>query len=358
MRVAVFAVVLVCVTACMPAAPVSGAQSGVIFMYHHVDATTPRSTSISPQDFDAQIAWLAEQGFSVLPLLELLEALASGAELPERSVAITFDDGYRSVLTAAAPRLAERDWPFTVFVNTEAIDAGYQGYLSWAELRRLGAQGATIGNHSVSHTHLVRELNGESRGDWQRRVRAEVTEAEQRLAAEVGDYLIPVFAYPYGEYTAEIKAIVRDQDLYALGQQSGAVGPMSDFYALPRYPVAEGLSLDDFAQRARSRALPASLVGAEQHILNADEPRPALNFAVAAEPDIRLTELACYASGQGRMQLEWQDESTVSARPMADLRVGRSKVNCTAPSASGGGVYYWYGHLWMRRLADGSWYDE
>lgn len=339
----------------------SGAEgSGVIFMYHHVDSGTPLSTSIAPEVFAEQMSLLEREGFEVVPLIDLLDALAAGRTVPRRSVAITFDDGYRSVLTRALPVLEARGWPFTVFVNTDAIDEGYGGYLSWDELRTLAERGASIGNHSVTHAHLVRRQEGETESRWRRRVAGEIDGATERLEAEVGDALIPAFAYPYGEYTAEVKAIVESAGLYGLGQQSGAVGPGSDFLALPRYPVATGLALDEFELRARSLALPVNVSGPERHIVDEGDNRPVLVLSLEPNTDVRVEELACYYAGQGRTPLEWRSDAMREfiVRPERPLGAGRSKVNCTAPSRASAGVYYWYGYLWMRRLEDGRWYEE
>jgi hypothetical protein len=58
--------------------------------------------------------------------------------------------------------------------------------------------------------------------------------------------------------------------------------------------------------------------------------------------------------------LSWtRDEGLeVVARPVQPLRPGRTRVNCTAPSTTESGVYYWYGYLWMKKNGDGSWYAE
>lgn len=335
--------------------------NGVVFMYHHVDDDTPPSTSISPAVFADQLRYLEREGFRVVPLYEMIEALAQGGSLPDHSVAITFDDAYSSVLTTALPMLESRGWPFTVFVSTGAIDDGYEGYLSWDQLREIGTRGGTIGNHSVSHGHLIRRVAGESVAGWRQRISDEIETAAARLQSEVGAYTSPVFAYPYGEYTNELREILASHDLYGLGQHSGAIGAESDFLALPRYPVATGLSMEEFTLRARSKALPVRYAGSERHLVDeADDGRPRLRLAVDDNDDIRLDALACYATGQGRMPLEWHggEMSEFSVRPERAFDPGRSKINCTAPSASASGVYYWWGHLWMRRLPDGDWYDE
>ncbi|MGW8368710.1 MAG: polysaccharide deacetylase family protein [Gammaproteobacteria bacterium] len=349
-----------CLLALAPSVGITG-ESAVIFMYHHVDDSTPASTSVSPALFERQLDYLEREGFSVRPLLELIEALEAGQPVPDGSVAITFDDGYSSVLEHALPALQKRDWPFTVFVNTEPVDNGFGGYLSWDELRELGRAGATIGNHSATHAHLVRKDAGESDSEWRARIGDEIDTAAGRLAAEVGAYTIPVFAYPYGEYAVALEQIVADHKLYGVGQQSGPFGRGSDFLALPRFPLAAELdSLDEFGLRARTRPLPVRVVGEERHIVEPELARPALHLALAANArDVRADALSCYASRQGRMAIEWGEPGAAFiATPNEPLSAGRTKYNCTAPSLSASGVYYWYGYLWMKKERDGDWYAE
>ncbi|MFW6341189.1 MAG: polysaccharide deacetylase family protein, partial [Wenzhouxiangella sp.] len=136
------------------ALPVSG-RSAVVLVYHHVSESTPASTSVTPARFAAHLDYLDGEGFAVWPVERLLAAVIDRAEaVPERVVAITFDDAYASVYETAWPMLKERGWPFAVFVNTDAIDAGHAPYMDWDALRELHADGVTIGNHSASHAHL------------------------------------------------------------------------------------------------------------------------------------------------------------------------------------------------------------
>jgi hypothetical protein len=144
-----------------------------------------------------------------------------------------------------------------------------------------------------------------------------------------------------------------------MGQQSGPVGSHSDVLALPRYPVATGLGMDEFTLRIRSLPLPARIVGDERHIVG-DDARPVLTLALDDDDDVRRDALACFVTGQGAMPIEWQDDDRreLSVRPEQPLGAGRSKINCTAPSRTQSGAYYWYSHLWMRPQSDGRWYDE
>jgi poly-beta-1,6-N-acetyl-D-glucosamine N-deacetylase len=336
------------------------ADSAVILMYHHVDTSTPASTSVAPGRFAEQLEYLDNGNFNVLPLLEVLQTIAAGRELPDNTVVITFDDGYVSVLSQALPLLRQRDWPFTVFVSTDYVDGRYSNYLNWDKLRELAASGATVGNHTRSHPHLVRRNENEGEADWRQRVHAEISDAQERIDRELGDAAIPVLAYPYGEYDGAIMQLTEELGLFALGQHSGAIGRDSNLYAAPRFPIATGFDeLEDFILRVRSRPLPVQLADNEQHILQPGTLRPTLRLQLL-QGDYRADSLACYASNQGEMELNSTggEFGIVTARPRHDLSAGRTKYNCTAPSASQSGVYYWYSYPWMMKNADGSWYTE
>ena len=332
------------------------AEDAVILMYHHVDSTTPAATSTTPEKFAAQLDYLQQEDFSVMPLLDVLQTIERDGELPDRTAVITFDDGYVSVYDTAMPMLAERGWPFTVFVSTDYVDGGYGAYLTWDQLRELSDHGATMGNHTRSHAHLVRRETGESPGEWQQRIGDEIGTAGQRLLDELGDAAISVLAYPYGEFNSDVKAIASDLGLYALGQHSGAAGRESDLLAIPRYPVATGYDeLVDFSLRAYSRALPATPLDNPSHVLDGSDARPSLRIEVLPG-DFRVSELACYATGQGIMDLTWEGDGQRIAlvQSRQAINAGRTKFNCTAPSASENGVYYWYSYLWIKSYEDGT----
>ncbi|MFP4561623.1 MAG: polysaccharide deacetylase family protein [Thiohalorhabdus sp.] len=336
------------------------ADHAVVLMYHHVDRDTPSSTSVTPETFERHLDYLEEQDFTVWPLVRVLRHLDRGESLPEKTVALTFDDAYESVYTEAFPRLRRRGWPFTVFVSTDYIDKGHGGYLGWDQLRELAAEeGVDLGNHTRSHPHLVRHRDGEDESAWRERVRGEIRGARERLAAEAGEP-VPVFAYPYGEYDREVRAIVEGLDLYGVGQQSGPVGAGSDLRAAPRFPVATPYAdLDDLGPKLRSRPLPVTVLAPEDRVLAPEAQRPELRLRLEEGP-YRAGALACYASGQGRMERTWVDEAEgeVAVRPRESLRPGRTKYNCTAPSAEESGIFYWFSYLWIKPRPDGSWYQE
>ncbi len=335
----------------------ASAQSVVTFVYHHVATDTPALTSVTPERFAEQMRYLDAQGFTVMALADAVNALRDGEALPDRVAVLTFDDGYRSVLTNALPILEQRNWPFTVFVAPAYVDSGFGGYLTWDELRELARRGGSVGNHTATHAHLLRRAEGESDTDARARIREEIEQARTRIAQEIpAPAVLTAVAYPYGEYDALVTEVVRDMGLVGIGQQSGAWGRRSDWYALPRYPVATGYDdLEDFAVRANS--LPLDLeTDAPYRVLNPNPSGP-VSFDASVPPDLaRRDEIACYAGGQGRIDVTWLNENRIRVRTNAALRPGRTKVNCTVPSA--GGRYHWFSKLWITRNEDGSWYAE
>jgi poly-beta-1,6-N-acetyl-D-glucosamine N-deacetylase len=344
------------------AAAEAAAEAGghaVILLYHHVDNHTPPSTSVTPAQFEAHLDHLHRNGYQVVPLSRVMAAVTGRDHLPERAVAITFDDAYPSVLTEAAPRLVRRGWPFAVFVSTDYLDDGYGGYLGWDDLRQLEARGAEIGNHSRAHDHYLFRRPGESQRAWRARIRDDMRHAQQRLEAELHRPLRAI-AYPYGEFSPAVTAIARDLEMIGFGQQSGAVGRYSDPGSLARYPMASAYAdINALAEKLRTRPFRVTVRSPTDPVLAPDAPPPTLELELAAER-ARLDALACFVSGQGAPEIRWIDRGRgrLAVTAVAPLPIGRSKYTCTAPATDAAGVFYWYSHLWMKPPAADRWYAD
>ena len=334
-------------------------DNAVILMYHNVSDTTSPSTSVTPATFKKHMQYLQDNQFTVWSLSRTLTYLTAGKPLPPKTVVLTFDDAYNSVYSEVFPLLKEKGWPFTVFVTTQYIDEAYANFMSWKQLREIQKFGGEIGNHSRSHAHLIRTLSSETNEQWRLRIMNEVTQAQSILQQQIGTP-IRVFAYPYGEYSKDVKSILRELGYFALGQQSGVASSVSDFQAIPRFPFAIGYDeLSEFALKISTKALPVTVLSPSDGVLNKNSQIPELKLRLNAG-DYKKINLACYASGQGRIQLEWLDKDMgmVKVRANESLKPGRTKYNCTAPSKTDNNVHYWFSFLWMKPEADGSWYRE
>ncbi len=332
------------------------AGSPKILLYHHVSESTPRSTSVTPAVFDSHLELLAQEGFEVVPLARIVDALLNGESMDSRWVAITFDDAYKSVLTEAAPRLEARGWPYTIFVSTDFVDGDYGLYLSWDELRALEVRGVTLANHTLGHEHMIRRREGETEGAWLERLAREVNGAQARLEAELEDPL-RLFAYPFGEFNAKVAHLMQSLGFIALGQQSGPVGRTTSPYAIPRFPLATGFdSVPSLHEKLRTEHLPLLDPAIPAEVLAADAQAPRLTLAFD-EAGIREGALTCFIGGQPNATVSWLASDRVEVQGEQPLNPGRSKYTCTAPHPSKARAYYWHTQLYIKPRANGSWYE-
>ncbi len=318
----------------------------VVFLYHRFGETRYPSTDVKVADFKAQLNYLATHGYHVWPLTRVVRYLKEDRHLPDKIVAITIDDAFESVYTVAYPLLKARGWPFTVFVSTEAVDRGFKGFMTWAQMRTMQAHGVTFANHTVDHAHLLKRLGDEDATSWRERVTRDIQQAQARLQHQLGK-APTLFAYPYGEYDTALADLVAELGYTAFGQQSGAIGRYSDLRALPRYPVAGPYaSLQQFRTKAASLPLPV-LDFSPSDPLRLDNVRPRLNITLGDAQGAHLKELSCYVSGQGKVPVIWQDKYTdFTVQAPRPLGVGRSRYNCTAPNRDRT-RYYWFSQQWL-----------
>lgn len=314
----------------------------VILQYHHISTATPASTSISPADFRLHMQYLQDNDFTVVRLETAVNALRSGEPLPARAAVLTFDDGYTSVYEEAFPLLKEYGWPFTIFVPTGLIGSNQGLYASWDQLREMGAAGATLANHSVSHPYFLARSADEDGSGWLARIEQEIRESEATLARETGQNH-QLLAYPYGEYDPALQAMVREMGYVGIGQHSGPVGANSDFSALPRFPFS-GIyaSLTTFAVKVNSLAFNVKQAEPASQVTSSRLPEVLLDF----DGSYRLDALTCFNNDKP-MQLTVEDAQQQLYRvvPLQENHSRRFRYNCTAPGPSG--RYYWYTVPWV-----------
>lgn len=218
----------------MSAEPVRHRWRAAVLTYHALDESSS-VLATSPSLFAEQMRILAESGVRIVPLTDLPSFLAE-TPTSEPVVALTFDDGFRSVYEHALPILAGYRFPATVFVvsnycgrtnawPSQPAHVARQPLLGWAELRELDRAGVRPGCHSSTHPDL-RHLSPN-----------EVSEEVAGAKARIEDALcVPVetFAYPYGAYNRRVRELVADHFSLACATTLGFVGPDSDPFAVER----------------------------------------------------------------------------------------------------------------------------
>ncbi len=328
------------------------ANHGVILQYHHISSSTPASTSLSPEIFKQHLDALEEGGFTVMALPELISRVRANEPVKDKTVAITFDDGYKSVYDIAYPMLKQRGWPFTVFVVPGAIEKKQSHVMSWQQLVELSEYGAIIANHSYSHQHLLRKKEEETVKSWQQRVLYDIQKAGQIIKQHTGRKL-KLFAWPYGEYSTPLSELLKNTGFIAVAQNSGAINKDSDFLALPRFTFNQAYGdIKDFILKAGSLPFVVKQVIPESRIIDGLT-KPVVKLLIA-DKNYDLRQLSCYASGQGKVHTQ-NIGLEVTIRLNEIPAIGRSRINCTLPVANN--RYRWFSRQLIRKETDGSWYE-
>lgn len=231
----------------------------IILCYHGVTERQERSPldpfglHIRHERFTAQLDYLRRH-YHVISLSDYLKARDTRRALPDYSVVLTFDDGYRNFLTAAVPRLAERKMPASVFIITERVRSDGQklegawaesddvAYLSWEEAQALSKEQAIeFGSHTCSHPKLS-QLSPEE-------AERELNDSQAIITEHIGDGALPL-AYPYGSYSEAIIEKARALSYScALTTDAGTNDPQTDLFALRRILIGDDDDKVSFAAR-------------------------------------------------------------------------------------------------------------
>ncbi|KMT66173.1 hypothetical protein XM47_05245 [Catenovulum maritimum] len=323
----------------------SSANQLVILQYHHVDPKTPDSTSISPQQFLIHMEHLATNGYQIVRLEQAIDKIKRGIALADKSVAITFDDGYKNLARFALPELQKRKWPATIFINPGLLEKHSSHYLSWDELKHWSLQGMTIANHGWQHDYWIRREAGYSAKEWQQKIKTSILETEKSIKQQIG-VSHKLVAYPYGEYDTWLQSWLIDNQFISFGQQSGVVASYSDFSALPRYP-ASGVYADisTLKQKLNTFALPIDYQKLPSPLAMTENP-PQLHLSWLNESFAVDTRFACYVSGQGKAEI-LAEVKRVKIQAQKPLNLGRSRYNCTLPVKGKPNYYYWFSQPWL-----------
>ncbi len=190
-----------------PGSPGDAARPTVnVLMYHSIaDGAGP--TSIPPAVFASQMAALARSECEVVTLGQVAAWLAGTGSIPDRAVAITFDDGFADFIPAARI-LGTHGFPSTMFLPTGCMggmenwagaDVPPRAIMAWADAKALMADGVEFGGHTISHPDLT-TLEAEA-------VEHEISTCRDDIETHLG--VTPhAFAAPYGAANAAVRAVV------------------------------------------------------------------------------------------------------------------------------------------------------
>lgn len=214
--------------------------SVAVLCYHRFGPTVADSMTVRTSTFEAQLNWLREQGYHIIPLRSLVDYLRGVGEAPpERSVVITVDDGHRTVFSEMLPVIIKYDVPVTLFIYPSAIsNASYA--LTWDQLRQMRAnKNIDIQSHTYWHPNFDKERKRLSPAEFVTFTNEQLRKSKSRLEKELS-VSVDLLAWPFG---------LLGQDLEVLAKDAGYVAAFSivrrrlekgdDLMSLPRFLMTD-----------------------------------------------------------------------------------------------------------------------
>lgn len=191
-----------------------------VLMYHHIlpqeeikGLFADNNIVVSLEQFQSDMQTLKNNGYQTISLRQLNDFVRNGAEVPPKSVVVTFDDGYLSNKIYAMPVLQKLNYTAAIFTLTgwmeekpQPFDSEKLQYLSWEEIRQMG--------HTfqfASHTDNLHSLSWNGTGKLLTESSLAKTEDLRRSLRKL--HGTTYFSYPYGHYSEEVQQILEQQGI-------------------------------------------------------------------------------------------------------------------------------------------------
>lgn len=211
-----------------------------ILMYHYIRDNVDQTTdplgyglSVPPAELDRELQYLAKNGYTTVTL----DQVARG-EYGKKSVALTFDDGYKDFISEAYPLLEKYGFTATAYIITGRLND--PRHLSRDDIVYLANRGIAFGSHTVGHVNLAHQ----SAENLSREL-----VASKATLSDLINKPITALSYPSGQYNAAVVQAAHNSGYTtAVTTVEGTADPSSDLLRLARIRIRRGISVTEFAR--------------------------------------------------------------------------------------------------------------
>ncbi|MFA5047635.1 MAG: polysaccharide deacetylase family protein [Patescibacteria group bacterium] len=175
-----------------------------ILMYHYIEPV-PTSTPLphlylNPQIFEDQLKTIKNASYNTVFVRDIGENIVNGKSLPDKPIALTFDDGYEDFYTNIFPLLKKYQVKATFYIIVYFLNE--PGYLTDAQIKELADSDLVeIASHTLDHPDL-RQIGIE-------RARRELKESRTKLA-QISGHPVDDFAYPFGFFSSRDERVAKE----------------------------------------------------------------------------------------------------------------------------------------------------
>ena len=290
--------------------------------------------------FERQIDGLLQNGYRIISIQELAQYLDRGVSGPDKSVVLTMDDGWKSVMKAYKV-LKKRNLPFTLFLTMNAIGHPMSNsILDMKDLEELKTYPrVTFADHSWSHSPRLAWKRDRDAGAYLRFIQNDINKSKKRFKELFGRET-EFFAYPYGAHNQDYTRLLKRAGFkYLFSVQPELVTAKSDPEIIPR-AGGERMSLAHVQAFFRKRVKPSERMLAEKGEYNVritpiKKPGPE---TAAYSPVGRNVETASVHRSPRKRPRRGTD-GTLSVVAVGDIMLGSTYPAAALPPEDGKGVF-------------------
>ncbi|WP_348268739.1 polysaccharide deacetylase family protein [Edaphobacter paludis] len=215
------------------------AQEFPILVYHRFDSAMPGLTTVRTSTFELQLEWLEDHHYQILSLRTVTDKLRTMRDTNAPAVAITVDDGHRSIYAEMFPLILKHHIPVTLFIYPSVIsNASYA--LTWEQIRQMKRSGLVdVQSHTLWHPNFRKERARLSDAEYEAFVIKQLTRSKDILSSRLGGQ-IDSLAWPFGIHNSYLENAAQRagyKTAFALGGAPARAG--GNMLAIPRIPVSD-----------------------------------------------------------------------------------------------------------------------
>lgn len=227
-----------------------------ILLYHRFGPTVADGMTITTPVFEAQMKYLHDNGYKVIPLRQLIDHYRGKVPAPgPKSVVIVEDDAHKSVFSDMLPIVKKYHYPVTIFTYPSAIsNAKYA--MTWDQLRELRKTGLfDVQSHTYWHPNFKKERKKLSKPALDSLVMTQLKKSKNRLETELVS-TVDMLAWPFGIYDDYLIAKATEAGYGATFTIERRHATASDsVMKLPRYLLVNADSGKAFVQLLEGNAV-------------------------------------------------------------------------------------------------------
>ncbi len=225
--VLIFAILMLSITRnIIESHAVSSTQEAVcvpIFMYHQVKNTNLGKDVVSPYEFESDLNYLSENGYTTITMADLIDYVYNDKDLPDKPVILTIDDGYLSTYKNVFPLLQKYNMKIVLSVVGKTVDDFSRvvdnnisyAFVTWNQVKQMQESGLVeIQNHTYNLHKICNGRYGcyqkvnETISHYEQLLTEDILKLQDQIAATIN--ITPTtFTYPYGKYNDETEKIIK-----------------------------------------------------------------------------------------------------------------------------------------------------